>query len=549
MRAIRGLFKATIVLTATVFVAACSGGGSSSDTSSDTSSSNTIVGNAVKGTLKEAAINFYSMKADGTKDALLGNATSDTSGNFNVSFSTSPSYPILAEATGGSYADEVTGETVTLTSSDTLTALLCAATSQTTITPLTHMAATRARTLAKAGTPLATACASSNAGVGQQFNVSDIIKVRAVSASDSTQVSTATQEQRGYGLVMAGMVREAQTLGVRAIDLANALANDLADGVLDGKNAAGNITIPQISGGTIALTAAMGTTGLQAGINQFIALSNNKTNLPAKSISIQPMQVGINGAGLFYTTSTVLPAWISGQTGSTKLTATGGTPPYSCSLKQGSTMPAGFNLSSDCTISGSFTLSPGTTMKITSPFTVTMSDSTATPSSKDLELNITIVQASPKIALVNGSCEVNKSCSITIATASGGSQPYYFTSDSLANGTPPAGTVVSTGISKVNGTLTGTPTKAGTYTFGVCVVDLIGAEDCGTTTVTVNPASSNTSTGGTCSQYTIACGQTKNGIQVVGGVVPSTCSCPSGTSYAGVDKVTPGGPWNMCTCN
>jgi hypothetical protein len=52
-----------------------------------------------------------------------------------------------------------------------------------------------------------------------------------------------------------------------------------------------------------------------------------------------------------------------------------------------------------------------------------------------------------------------------------------------------------------------------------------------------------------CSQYTIACGTVSNGIEVMGGVVPQTCSCPTGTTNDGVDNVTAGGPYFICTCN
>jgi hypothetical protein len=531
----------------------CSGGSSSSGssgTSGTSSSGQTITGNAVKGTISGGNISFFAMKSDGTKDTLLGSTTTDLSGNFKVSFTATPAYPILAEATGGSYVDEVSGATVTLTASDTLTALLCTETSQATITPLTHMAATRARALAAAGTSLTTACTSSNIGTAQQFMISDIVKTLAVSANDTTQVSTATREQRAYGLVMAGIVQEAQTLGVRAFDLVNALATDMTDGIMDGKNGANSITIPKISGASIPLTASMGTTDLQAAIDKFILSTNNKTNISTKPISLQPVQVGINGAGLFYTNSTVLPVWISGQNGSATLTATGGTLPYSCILKQGSALPSNFSLSSNCILSGSTTLPSGTTMRITPPFTVTMSDHSVPPVSKDMNLFITVVQPDPVIAPSNGTCEQNKSCNITIATASGGTPPYYFTSDSFATGTPPLGTVVSTGASLVNGILTGTPTTTGTYPFGVCVVDQVGAEDCKTVSVTVNaPTTTTPPPTGSCSQYPIACGQTRNGIQVVGGVVPASCACPSGTTLAGKDNVTAGGPYNICSCN
>jgi alpha-tubulin suppressor-like RCC1 family protein len=57
--------------------------------------------------------------------------------------------------------------------------------------------------------------------------------------------------------------------------------------------------------------------------------------------------------------------------------------------------------------------------------------------------------------------------------------------------------------------------------------------------------------GGNCKAYTdlFRCHQIVNGVEYVMGLVPNTCACPSNTTLAGTDNVTPGGPWKMCTCN
>lgn len=67
-----------------------------------------------------------------------------------------------------------------------------------------------------------------------------------------------------------------------------------------------------------------------------------------------------------------------------------------------------------------------------------------------------------------------------VANISGGSPPYHYQSDSFATGTPPIGMIVD-----LNGNLTGTPSIVGTYTFGVCAIDSVGASSCGTTTISV----------------------------------------------------------------
>lgn len=88
----------------------------------------------------------------------------------------------------------------------------------------------------------------------------------------------------------------------------------------------------------------------------------------------------------------------------------------------------------------------------------------------------------PQIQVLGGTCTVNQYCDILIATATDGLAPYYFKSDTFANGAPPFGMTIG-----IYGHLTGTPTQAGQYNVPVCVVDTAGKSSCGTATLNVNP--------------------------------------------------------------
>lgn len=178
---------------------------------------------------------------------------------------------------------------------------------------------------------------------------------------------------------------------------------------------------------------------------------------------------------------TVLPTGVSGQSYNAQaLEATGGTPPYKWTLKPGSIMPDGLKLAENGVIFGTApVLTGGTTMRITPPFTVTVTDSAG--QQQDLELRITIDIPPPTLTLKSGTGTVGKYSSIPlIVQVSGGNPPYSYQSDTFMSGTPPMGMIVD-----INGNLVGTPAKEGTYTFGVCAIDLGGRSSCKQTTVNV----------------------------------------------------------------
>lgn len=122
----------------------------------------------------------------------------------------------------------------------------------------------------------------------------------------------------------------------------------------------------------------------------------------------------------------------------------------------------------------------------------------------------------------------------------------------LGSGTgfPPMGLILG-----VDGILRGTPTgKAGN--FEVCVKDVGGNFICRTIHLTVDSASDDNDdvNPGKCpatsAQTSTPCGSVQNGVAVVGVIVYDYCECPSDTVYSGTtDRVTPGGPYKICTCN
>ncbi len=121
--------------------------------------------------------------------------------------------------------------------------------------------------------------------------------------------------------MLAGIAEEADSLGVRAIDLTAAVAEDMSDGVLDGMSDGVAIDTPLIAGGTTPLSASTGTVNLQSSINTFVASPNNVTNINTVVINTSSVPVGVTSSDALRINLATLPAFVSGQAGSATLSA------------------------------------------------------------------------------------------------------------------------------------------------------------------------------------------------------------------------------------
>ena len=221
--------------------------------------------------------------------------------------------------------------------------------------------------------------------------------------------------------------------------------------------------------------------------------------------------------------ATLRPGTVSVQY-SVTFTASGGTPPYTFSLPNGSILvfsPA--QLSSSGTLL--FTpLAPGV-----SSFTIQVTDSTGTKSSRDYQLTIGAATLSITPAqLPSGTIRQTYAATLT---ASGGTAPYTF---SVTGGTLPNG--VSLGAA---GSLNGTPQKAGNFSVSITAADSVGAASSRSyqmviagDTITLGPASLPDALGNQpyFAQLTAS-----------GGTGPYTFTMPSATNWAAGMVVNPDG--------
>jgi hypothetical protein len=145
---------------------------------------------------------------------------------------------------------------------------------------------------------------------------------------------------------------------------------------------------------------------------------------------------------------------------------------------------------------GAFTLNPKKTLKVTvefAPKAAGMVSGVLRIKGNDklhgATLNLTgtgkgkAAPKGPKLTLFSlPHAQVGQPYSQLVGNTTGGTPPYAYTVET-GSGFPPIGIHLDG-----SGTLTGTPSIAGTYTFGVTVTDLTGAESSKTATLVVDPS-------------------------------------------------------------
>lgn len=261
------------------------GGGSGGNGGATSSVDGVIMGTAVKGPVSGATVTAFAI-SNGMMGAQIGNGTTDAQGNFTVSIG-AYSGSVMLRMSGGMYADEATGTSMTMQSGDIMTsvmphAIAGAVMSGVQITPLTSMAQMRAQSMSGGMTPANITAA--NTAMGNYFSVTDILYTHPMNPLTPGSGTGATQDMRNYGIVLAAMSEYAHSIGMSVSSgIVAAMMNDAADGVMNGMMGSTPIMMGGMGGmmgtGTNPLATGAGTSGLASAMTAFMGSAMNRSGL------------------------------------------------------------------------------------------------------------------------------------------------------------------------------------------------------------------------------------------------------------------------------
>ncbi|MCM0083261.1 hypothetical protein L4X63_16875 [Geomonas sp. Red32] len=297
-------------------LAGCGGGGSGSGGGT----TSTVSGTASKGLIRNGTVTIYALNPDGTQGGQLATADTDSNGHYSATL-TNYSGPILAVAYG-SYVDEATGQTVTLTAANPLRAALPSASGTVSlpITGLTELAVRQAGTLTPAH------ITDANAVISSVFKV-DILATSPVDATPSALgAAGVTAGQRDYTLALAALSQLASTSsgGTPGQKLEAALAT-ISQGITSS-----NISSQTASTFVNALDSYLSTNG---GVNDVVtshggsALVSVGSRRAVLTVAVSGAGPGINGAefNMSFPAGVTVKSQSDGLTDNCVLGATAGT--------------------------------------------------------------------------------------------------------------------------------------------------------------------------------------------------------------------------------
>jgi hypothetical protein len=345
--------------------------------------------------------------------------------------------------------------------------------------------------------------------------------------------ATAQTAEKAFTLTVAG-APAAATLSITTTTLASATENMVYSATL---GAAGGTTPYTWSktGGSLPAGVTLGSSGILSGAATasgtfVVQVTVNDTSNPVRSASqYLTLAVVAPTASLSITTASVANGKVNASYAS-QLAASGGTTPYAWSLASGS-LPSGVTFSASGMISG--------TPKASGSYTIMskVTDSESVPQTATKQFSFTVAATASTLAISTTTVPAGKvktAYSTTLA-ATGGTTPYTW---SLAAGSLPTGVSLSS-----SGTVSGTPTASGTFTFVAEVTDsgspaqtaqmTYSLSVAATTTGTISISTGSLASGKVGTAYSGSLGAT-------GGTAPYIWSLASGSLPTGLSLASGG---------
>ncbi len=291
----------TILIGSLSLLSGCGGGGGSGSSSGTVPAAGvgTISGTAVKGPVSGGTVTAYAV-TNGTMSSQLASGTTDSQGNYHLSIGTY-SGPVMLQMSGGSFKDEATGTTKTMSPGDVMTAVMQPVTSgeavtDIQVTPLTSMAQAMANNMA--GGMTGANIAAANMSVGDYFMVNDILHTHPMNPLVSGSSGTATQDMKNYGMAIAAMSQSATDMGMTSSSsMVTAMMNDASDGVMNGMMGGAPITMGGMMAGNSMMTSTAGTSGLATEMGMFIASPMNRSGVTASNMLTLMNQLTASATG------------------------------------------------------------------------------------------------------------------------------------------------------------------------------------------------------------------------------------------------------------
>jgi len=306
----------------------CGGGGSGSSGSaaSPPPLSGTISGTAAKGPVNHGTVTAYALN-NGAVGAEIVRATTDADGHFSLPMG-SQAGPVMLQLGDGSYTDEATGTAMTMLPGDVMTAVIPdmtagQAVSGVQVTPLTTMAQVMAQHLP--GGMTGANITAANMAVSDYFSVGDVLHDLPIDAiSTGSGVSGATQGSINYGMTLAAISQYADMQGMSSSSaMVTAMANDAADGVMDGRISGQSVMMAGMGMG-VPLPATAGTSALATAMSTFTGSTQNHSGVALATMrALIDKLSGSSGQFSMYVGTYAGPVMLRVTTGTFRDEATG----------------------------------------------------------------------------------------------------------------------------------------------------------------------------------------------------------------------------------